>query len=131
MQTCQKKEYKSNISLFIYSLFVLLQFLIFSKRIKHFSWSWEKLVPSNDCWCTFIIFYGRKNFIWRLPSSEFDHLPSCSFKRLSSFGIQLITNEDELLQRQHLAILIYVLGSHLNVYVHIDSIHWIGFVFFI
>lgn len=29
-----------------------------------------------------------------------------------------MTNDDELLQRQHLAILIYELGSHLNVYVH-------------
>ena len=64
----------------------------------------------------------KSRFIWRFPSAKFDHLPSCTFKRLSSFGIQPITCDDELLQRQQLSILIYELGSHLNVYVDTSSI---------
>jgi hypothetical protein len=58
---------------------------------------------------------SKTKFIWRFPPSKFDNLPSCISKRLSSFDIQPINIDDELIQRQELSILIYDLGSHLNV----------------
>jgi hypothetical protein len=58
---------------------------------------------------------SKSKFIWRFPPSKFDNLPSCTSKRLSSFDIQPLNIDDELIQRQELSILIYDLGSRLNV----------------
>ncbi|CAF1236201.1 unnamed protein product [Adineta steineri] len=60
-------------------------------------------------------FISKPKFIWRFPPSRFDHLPSCTSKRLSTFNLQPLNSDDELIQRQELALLIYELGSHLNV----------------
>jgi hypothetical protein len=57
----------------------------------------------------------KSKFIWRFPPSKFDNLPSCTSKHLSSFDIQPLNIDTELIQRQELSILIYELGSHLNV----------------
>ena len=61
----------------------------------------------------------KSKFIWRFPPLKFDYLPSCISKRSSSCDSQPVTIDDELLLRQQLSILIYELGSHLNVYVQI------------
>jgi hypothetical protein len=53
---------------------------------------------------------SKSKFIWRFPPSKFHNLPSCISKRFSPFDI-----DNELVQRQQLSILIYDLGSHLNV----------------
>ncbi|UJR24815.1 hypothetical protein I4U23_006190 [Adineta vaga] len=57
----------------------------------------------------------KSKFIWRFPPSKFDYLPSCSIERLLTYDIQPLTNDNELIQRQDLALLIYELALHINV----------------
>jgi hypothetical protein len=63
----------------------------------------------------------KSKFIWRFPPLKFDNLPSCTSKRLSTLDIQPLNINDELIQRQELSILIYDLGSHLNMFVQIST----------
>lgn len=58
---------------------------------------------------------SKSKFIWRFPPSKFDNLPSCTSKQLTLLNIQPLTIDNELIQRQELSILMYNLGSHLNV----------------
>lgn len=58
----------------------------------------------------------KSKFIWRFPPSKFVNLPSCSSKQFSSNDLLKILNfDEELLLRQQLSILIYDLGSQINV----------------
>jgi len=66
---------------------------------------------------------SKSKFIWRFPPSKFDNLPSCTSKRLLPFGIQPLNIDGELIQRQELALLIYDLGSHLNVWVDTNQLY--------
>ena len=59
---------------------------------------------------------SKPKFIWRFPPLKFDNLPSCTSKHFSTFNIQPLNINDELIQRQQVSILIYELGSNLNMY---------------